>query len=331
MLTNVLKSNSGPDKRFQEILNELVPGKEKFYTLSGRKAFSNEYRMLVQYNLNNPNSASLVGTAFDYLARIMIAKTVISNYKDFMDNLKATDGYQKMQRFIKNDPFIPMSKLQFVYDRGIRLFEMFIDDEKEIDSIVPVACFFAKLEHFERTGRISDYEKRVFFSKPSEDMIIELEGMCKVFQETFLIPEIVSPTSEVVYNPNFGVASLLVNGADADIIIDGVLYDFKTTKHSEYLWKDAAQLIAYFCLNKISLRFVEVGMPFSYVDLDIQKVGFYKARYGELECYNIGEVDKIEIARITEDLISHFREFPSSKVKMNPMLSWQLDDYGLYM
>lgn len=49
--------------------------------------------------------------------------------------------------------------------------------------------------------------------------------MCDVFQERF-IPTINS-SSKIIYNPNFGVASAFVGGADGDVIIDGTLYDFK--------------------------------------------------------------------------------------------------------
>jgi len=39
---------------------------------------------------------------------------------------------------------------------------------------------------------------------------------------------LIDTNSEVIYNPNFGVAFAFVGGADREIIIDGTLYDFKS-------------------------------------------------------------------------------------------------------
>ncbi len=82
-LTSILKSSKERDKEFQSILREIIPKKNEFYTLSGKSAFTKEYEMVVPYTLTNPYQASLVGTAFDYLARAMIAQIVISNSEDF--------------------------------------------------------------------------------------------------------------------------------------------------------------------------------------------------------------------------------------------------------
>lgn len=328
----MLKSNNETDRKFQSILNELIPKANEFYTLSGHPAFANDYKMVVPFNLVNFKNAALVGTAFDYLARLMIARIVKSNQKEFLNNLKATDGYEVMERFYKEDALIPLDKLQIVYEKGMSLFELYIAGEEDINKMIPVACFFAKLENVYRSGRkLANEEKKRFFSKQPEDVIRELADMCSVFQDKFLIPKVISSESEVIYNPNCGVASLMVNGADADIIIDGVLYDFKTTKKSGYAWDEVAQLIGYYCLNNISSRFAEIGMPFPYKDLNIKKVAFYKARYGEVEYYDISQVEREKVEKITEDLIWHFKDNPSLKMKMNIDFFWNFEDYSMYI
>ncbi|MPN02637.1 hypothetical protein SDC9_149853 [bioreactor metagenome] len=114
-----------------------------------------------------------------------------------------------------------------------------------------------------------------------KDIMRELASMCEVFQGEFLIPEIITPESDVVYNPNFGIAGNYVGGADGDILIDGVLYDFKTSKSCGYTWQDVTQLIGYYFLNEIS---VEKGD--FYEDLGIRRVAFYRARFGEIEYYD---------------------------------------------
>lgn len=135
----------------------------------------------------------------------------------------------------------------------------FVADGNDFQTIIKVSCFLANLECVYRDHRPPVNIRKSLFSPPSDDIARELEAMCKVFEEKFLVPEIIHEESKVVYNPNFGLASLMVNGADGDIIIDGVLYNFKTGKSFVYSSENAAQLIGYYLLNEISLA---VGQGF---------------------------------------------------------------------
>lgn len=131
--------------------------------------------------------------------------------------------------------------------------------------------------------------------------------MCKVFQERFLITEIVSQKSDVIYNPTFGAASLMVGGADGDIIIDGVLYDFKSGKALGYSWKETAQLIGYYFLNEISVTLNSSDWSGTYKDLKIKTVAFYKARYGEIEYFDLAQYDKQMVNEIANRMILHLK------------------------
>lgn len=74
-LTSLLGGSRPNEKEFKAILREILPDKITFKTISGKKAFSKkEYEALVPYTLVNHNNAQTIGTAFDYLARIMIAR-----------------------------------------------------------------------------------------------------------------------------------------------------------------------------------------------------------------------------------------------------------------
>ncbi|KAF6700433.1 MULTISPECIES: hypothetical protein [Bacillus] len=125
--------------------------------------------------------------------------------------------------------------------------------------------------------------KKSLFSDPAEEIKKELEYMCRMFQEEFLIIKIISQKSKVIYNPNFSITSLMVGGADGDIIIDGVLCDFKSGKELGYYWKKVARLIGYYFLNEVSVTLNSSDWLDIYKGLEIKKVAFYKARYGEIE------------------------------------------------
>lgn len=83
----------------------------------------------------------------------------------------------------------------------------------------------------------------ILFNPVPVDILRELDNLMKVFEEKFMIPSIIHEKSEVIFNPSFGIPSLIVDGADADIIIDGILYNFKTSISKSFNRKDNLQLI----------------------------------------------------------------------------------------
>ena len=102
----------------------------------------------------------------------------------------------------------------------------------------------------------------------------------------------VQSDSIVVFNPQFGKGSELCAGADADIFIDGVLYDFKCGKKQGYDWREVAQLMAYFYLNFFSYAKTKSKIfPDSLKEYNILRVAFYRARSGEVEYF---DTDRIE-------------------------------------
>ncbi|PDZ74509.1 hypothetical protein [Bacillus pseudomycoides] len=323
-LTSMLKGSKKNEKQFQTIIKEVTPNRNDFQTLSGNTAFSNEYDTLVPYTLENNHNAMIVGTAFDYIARLMIARIVINNREDLFTELAAEKGLDVMKEFLGKDNDIS-TRLENFYNKAIDLMMDFVAGGSNIQTIIKVSCFLANLECVFRNNKPPMDIRKSLFSPPSEDISRELEALCKVFEEKFLVPEIVREESKVVYNPNFRLASLMVNGADGDIIIDGVLYDFKTGKSFAYWEEHAAQLIGYYLLNEISLT----AEQFDYVStyFDIERVALYKARYGETEYFELKNIDVKKIVEITSKLILHFGENSSSIRSFNPFVPMFLKDY----
>jgi hypothetical protein len=76
------------------------------------------------------------------------------------------------------------------------------------------------------------------------EIINDLRALCNVFKDKFINSGIFKENEDVVFNPHFGVVvSLHVGGADADIFINGTLYDFKCTKSRGYSWTECAQIV----------------------------------------------------------------------------------------
>jgi hypothetical protein len=85
-------------------------------------------------------------------------------------------------------------------------------------------------------------------------------------------------------NPTFGKASLLVGGADADLVIDDTIIDIKTTKNLTCLPRDFHQLIGYYVLHQIG----SIGE--TRAKLKIKNVAIYFSRFAYLHSFEIKEI-----------------------------------------
>lgn len=92
-------------------------------------------------------------------------------------------------------------------------------------------------------------------------------------------------------NPKFGEGSLLVGGADADLIIDDMLIDFKMIKKAGVDRNHFNQLMGYYLLNEIGGICDKIDETGNKKEKhEINKIGIYSSRYGDLLVYNIDDI-----------------------------------------
>ncbi|WP_144498368.1 hypothetical protein [Bacillus pumilus] len=309
-LTSRIKNN----KEFRDVISTIAPLKEDYTTLSGKPPFSKEYTCLVESNLPHAGDSSLVGMAFDYLARFRIGQVI--NNTDAGKCLTALKGMRKLQIKTANfnlvdEYFAPLRTA--VYN--------FIKNNQELtDDIILVALRLGKLEQFFRMRVPKSFDKNEFLTIQRSEMLIpDLKELMAVFEEKFISSGIINKKNEVVFNPNFGISSFLVDGADADVIVDGVLYDFKTTGNFKYDSKDSLQLSGYFLLNRF-LREIEndkhlIMCSLNYSEISFNNVRLYKARFGEFECFNFDVVN--EELLLNDAVISLAKYFESNPGRLN--------------
>lgn len=128
------------------------------------------------------------------------------------------------------------------------------------------------------------------------DIICEIKQLYNVFISSFINKKLTNQ-SKVIFNPHFGYYSNLIGGADADIIIDDTLYDFKTTIKHGYNWIQVAQIVSYYAMNDLNLssksgKFLEYKSETQ----NVKYIAIYHARYGEIGLYDTnlwGEKRKI--------------------------------------
>ena len=286
------------DEEWKSFFKTNIPAKNEFKTLSGHKAFSNEYCERAKYSLSNRYYSTVVGTAFDYLARWLIAKHVPSNANESYGNLIAENYLYMCQHVVDNKKMDV--NMQDTYDNAIETCKQFIQGQAEKSKIIEIAILFAKLEQlYRRQAREWDIDIDYLFQCESE-IVSDLENLCGVFEDQF-IHNLLKKHSTVVYNPTFGGASVICGGADADIYIDGTLYDFKCTKKHGYVWNEVAQIVGYYLLDCISKKNEDKD---NYLKgHEIKRVAFYRARYGEVEYVDISDTTLSELIDTFEDIL----------------------------
>lgn len=279
-LTTIIQSNP----EIKELMKSFTPDKKSICTISGKQAFSKEYELRVPYTLDSTTDAALLGYAFDYLARWMVAGQIIHNKDASFDDLLAEIGSYRCEEYAQREEKKDFRRL---YNRCIKAVKKYVYNPKQpVDTaLIRIAIIFAKLERVVRSNKTPFGITIDELTKPEIAIESELAGLCATFHKCFIEDEIIKEDSFVVFNPRFGIASFLVGGADADIYIDGTLYDFKTTIKNGYVWTQFAQVLGYGFLSALANYYHDSDNMLD--SCEINRIALYKARYGEIEYFNI--------------------------------------------
>ena len=233
---------------------------------------------------------SQVGTAFDYLLRFYIESAC--GLGTAGRAWVADDGFRTLMgsHMGESDMRMVMSS----YDRALKNHQEYVENSKGGTPSVELCAdcmFLAQLDVVVRAGIWRNG------GGSDSDDVRDLQAMLAEARPAF------AKSSKYVLNPTFGMASVLVDGADADIIMDGTLVDIKTTKHPAITSDMIYQLAGYWLLSRImtrtavrttGIRDANTGkeVPFAYAtgtatdydipDYGIGRIGIYFARFGSL-------------------------------------------------
>jgi len=226
---------------------------------------------------------ALIGTAFDYLFRSELKRIhTISIEKSFVaessialvkQRIKAEGFFQAKNKKIGEAEFSAMRSIAKKYKRERT---SFIKSGVLTDNFIDATVRFARMDAVFRAGIYDDIENDV---DPSD-----IEDMKALYN---LIPEwFKNSHSRIMLDPTFGGTSLMVGGADVDLIIDNIIIDIKTTKEmklNEYFW---SQIVGYLILadKALEIQLIDRDKSFS-IEIDlpiIESLGLYFSRYGYL-------------------------------------------------
>lgn len=215
----------------------------------------------------------LVGTVFDYLLRFYlkrlnphaITKTWVA--EQAVRQIPETFGWgTSYSIFGRSWCEKTYSKGLAILNEAKQLYTGYLQSGQVTREIIKSAILLAQLDKIYREGRLDRN-----FGVADEGDITDLENLIHLVK-----PEIFAAKNICLLNPTFGHASNLVGGADADLLIDDILVDIKTTKYLKFDRPMLHQLAGYYMLHKIG------GIGDVLGNYEINKLGIYFSRHGEL-------------------------------------------------
>lgn len=279
-LTSIINYNNKQYKDFRTLLEELFPT-PKFESSVSIKAEP----LTKNYGLS--------GTAFDYLLRFSlerkfksfvhsrpwVSETALKHFEEgrftFFGNPDDID-FDNIDAVIggKNDE---NKKIKSKFEKCKSIYNEFITNKININNDILEACLFL--------SRLDLIARNPFKNKINLDPedARDLSDLRQLLQNCNL--DHFCPREKIILNPTFGKASELVDGADADLIVDSTLIDIKTTLEIKLTRQFYNQLIGYYILYLI-------GGIDDHLDSKIENIGIYFARYGFLWTLSIEKVGK---------------------------------------
>lgn len=236
---------------------------------------------------------SLVGTAFDYLLRFCIqyrfpkaisGKWVAETACDLMGSLFPTipEGdsecvinYEESLSEKDSSHYLNYMKAKKELEIAKKNHQIYLTDGVLRDDLLRSTLVLAQLDFVYRENH---FLKK--FGEIDPQDIQDLRNLVNIVDFSKF-----QPRNTCILNPTFHEASMLVGGADADLVIDDCLIDIKTVKDLLVKREWIHQLVGYYALGKIG----RIG-PERMEGENIKNVGIYFSRYGILELFSIKEL-----------------------------------------
>ena len=229
---------------------------------------------------HDTRTASFIGTAFDYMARFRIARDLIRDYptSDFELHDAGWVAEHAVDILAELPEYRPAHVRWSSIVGGARdLFVDFIEGQSHSLNAVADACqYLAKADMVVRAGSLfTDFT-------PYHSARRELLALNSAFEPSRLF----RPERSVLLNPHFA-ASGLVDGADADLIVDGLLVDIKTTIELRLDMSHLRQLAGYAVLHSMGGAVQSDG---TLHEEPITEVALYFSRHGLLLKWRLDEL-----------------------------------------
>lgn len=226
----------------------------------------------------------LIGTAFDYLLRFNVK---YHNPDAVTSSWIAKNAINSISSPILTDVIIDGETGEFTYTeteltrkvnailKQARInYEQYLSSGEISNELIKSSILLGQLDPISR-ARFVDENIGVVY----EEDINDLQNLISIVNTDDFKSQGIC-----LLNPSFGKASSLVGGADADIILDDMIIDIKTTKNLKFPLDYFNQLIGYYTLYQMG----------GFSDLkerpDINKLAIYYSRHAYLYVVEVEEV-----------------------------------------
>lgn len=214
--------------------------------------------------------SQLIGTSADYLLRFY-AKYINHQAEEDEAGWAAEGALRVLKRRGENSLY-DLGNVAVIEAR--ENYQQFLKTGEFTDELIRSALLLAKFDPFTRR---SDYIVENLEVIDNED-IADLRNLINIVD-----PNLFRTQGRVLLNPDFGPGSLLVKGADADLILDDLLIDIKTINKFTFERKAFDQLLGYYVLSLIERRF-EPEIK------EIRRLGIYFSRHAYLHEFPVDQV-----------------------------------------
>jgi hypothetical protein len=243
----------------------------------------------------------IVGAAFDYLLRFHIerlnpeAKTaawvaaagLLLLRRSRPDVFEAAGGYflQARKHYLK-----------------------YIQNGVVTDELISGAIRLAYLDVVFRAG--ADKLDEIKFNSLDDQDIADLRALLSLVREQDFRSQ-----KACHLNPTFGSASVMVGGADADLLIDNKLMDIKTTKNLVLERQHFHQLVGYYMLMALGGVDVKRSQNVNYLKevCEVDLLCIYYSRHGYLHTMSLADLISPEVFL---DFVEWFVEVTSRYARM---------------
>ena len=215
---------------------------------------------------------SLVGTAFDYLLRFYLERLNPNCMKQIWVAEHAISLIHDQPELFKQIE----QKADELFSSAKNAYESYMEHGKIDDTLVTSTIILAQLDTIFRSGIVGSN-----FGNAEYGDVLDLKKLIEIVPSEQFKAKIIC-----VLNPTFGAGSELVGGADADLLIDDVLLDVKTTKEASLSQEYYNQLTGYYILWKIG------GAIGSLKECKISALGIYFPRHARLHTIPINIVEE---------------------------------------
>ncbi len=233
---------------------------------------------------------ALVGNAFDYLFRFYlkrlnpnaetgtwIAEKALS-HMELMASVSMRPGFSQQSR---ERTMRLTTAARDMVSSAKQHYSEYLDSGEITDALLGSTLRLAQLEPIGRRG-YRGYDVKGIGQTDAKD-VENLRALIGAVDDSLFRSE-----SVCLLNPHFG-ASLLVGGADVDLVIDDMMIDVKTTKYSALRRCDFNQLIGYYVLHLLRGSVCSDGSPYTGA---INRLGIYFSRHGHLLLMDVYEITK---------------------------------------